>query len=93
MKKFNIDFRNVSDPAMLGKTKRGHDGFGLSGVEVNKKVKESQTESEVIISPGKKVNTNAEVDLQTTSEKAEDDSQITSEKAVMEFNGEIIIDE
>ena len=72
MKKFHVDFRKVSDPAMLGKT---------------------QTENEVIISPEEKVTANAEVDLQMTSEKAEDDLQITSEKAVMEVNGEIIIDE
>ena len=32
MKKFNVDFRTLSDLAMLGKTKRGHDGFGSTGV-------------------------------------------------------------
>ena len=93
MKKFNVDFRKVSDPAMLGKTNRGHDGFGSTGVEVIKKVKKSPTENEVIISPEEKVTANAEVDLQMTSEKAENDLQITSEKAVMEVNGEIIIEE
>ena len=93
MKKFNVDFRTLSDLAMQGKTKRGHDGFGSTGVEVIKKVKKSQTENEVIISPEEKVTANAEVDLQMTSEKAEDDLQITSEKAVMDVNGEIIIDE
>ena len=93
MKKFNVDFRTLSDLAMLGRTKRGHDGFGSTAVEVIKKVKKSQTENEVIISPEEKVTANAEVDLQMTSEKAEDDLQITSEKAVMDVNGEIIIDE
>ena len=48
---------------MLGKTKRGHDGFGSTGVEVIKKVKKNQTENGVIISPEEKVTANAEVDL------------------------------
>ena len=39
MKKFNVNFHKVSDPTLLGKTKRGHDGFGSTGVEVIKKVK------------------------------------------------------
>ena len=30
--KFNVNFHKVSDPALLGKTKRGHDGFGWTGV-------------------------------------------------------------
>ena len=47
MEKFNVEFRKVSDLAMLGKTKRGDDGFGSIGVEVIKKFKESQTENEM----------------------------------------------
>ena len=39
MEKFIVNFHKVSDPALLGKTKRGHDGFGSTGVEVIKKVK------------------------------------------------------
>ena len=34
MEKLNVNFCKVSDPALLGKTKRGHDGVGLTGVEV-----------------------------------------------------------
>ena len=34
MKKINVDFRKVSNIAMLGKNKRGDDGFGSTGVEV-----------------------------------------------------------
>ena len=43
----------MSDPALLGKTKRGYDGFGSTGVEVIKKVKESTSEIEMITSEGK----------------------------------------
>ena len=46
----------------------------------------------MIISPEEKVAANTELDLQVTSEKAEDNLQITSEKAVTDVNGEIIID-
>ena len=93
MEKFNVEFRKVSDLAMLGKTKRGDDGFGSIGVEVIKKFKESQTENEVITLPEEKVTGNTENNLKITSEKAEGDLQITSVKAVMEVNGEVVINE
>ena len=73
MKTFNVDFQNVSDPAMLGKAKRSHDGFGSTGVQVIKKVKQIQAENEMIISPEKEVIANADVNLRTTSEKIEDE--------------------
>ena len=38
MKTFNVNFCKVSDPALLGKTKHSHDGFGSTGVELIKKV-------------------------------------------------------
>ena len=84
MEKFNVNFHKVSDPALLGKTKRGHDGFGSTGVEVIKKVKESESEIEMITSEGKQVTVNAEDNLQLITEKAEDDSQIISEKSSYE---------
>ena len=93
MEKFNVNFHKVSDPALLGKTKRGHDGFGSTGVEVIKKVKESESEIEMITSEGKQVTVNAEDNLQLITEKAEDDLQITSEKAVMKVNNEVIFSE
>ena len=95
MKKFNVYFHEVSDPALLGKTKRGHDGFGSTGVEVIKKVKENESESaiEIITSEGEQVTVDAEDNLQIISEKTEDDLQITSEKAVMKVNNEVIISE
>ena len=43
----------MSDPALLGKTKGGYHGFGSTGVEVIKKVKESTSEIEMITSEGK----------------------------------------
>ena len=84
MEEFNVNFHKVSDPALLGKTKRGHDGFGSTGVEVIKKVKESESEIEMITSEGKQVTVNAEDNLQLITEKAEDDSQIISEKSSYE---------
>ena len=93
MEKFNVNFHKVSDPALLGKTKRGHDGFGSTGVEVSKKVQESESELGMITSEGKQVTVNAEDNLQLITEKAEDDLQITSEKAVMKVNNEVIFSE
>ena len=93
MEKFNVNFHKVSDPALLGKTKRGYDGFGSTGVEVIKKVKESESVIEMITSEGEQVTFNPEDNLQVISEKAKDGLQITSEKAVMEVNNEVIISE
>ena len=89
MEKFNVDFRKVPDSVALVKTKRGHDRFCSTGVEVIKKVK---TDNDVITSP-EKITVNSQDNLQIISEKSEDDLQITSEKAVMEVNGDIIISE
>ena len=93
MEKLNVNFHKVSDPALLGKTKRGHDGFGSTGVEVSKKLQESESELGMITSEGKQVTVNAEDNLQLITEKAEDDLQITSEKAVMKVNNEVIFSE
>ena len=93
MEKFNVNLQKVSDPAFLGKAKRGYDGFGSTGVEVIKKVKESESESviEMITLEGEQLTGDAEDNLQIISEKTEDDLQITSEKAVMKVNNEVII--
>ena len=93
MKKFNVNFHKVSDPALLSQTKRGHAGFGQTGVEVIKKVKESESVIEMITSEGEQVTVNLEDNLQVISKKAKDDLQITSEKAVMEVNNEVVISE
>ena len=91
MKKFNADFGKVSDPTMLGNTKRGNEGFGSTGVQVIKKLKESETEITMVTSEGEKVTVSSEENLEIVS--VEDDLQITSEKAVMEVNNEVIISE
>ena len=70
MVKINVNFHKVSDPALLGKTKRGHDGFGSTGVEVIKKVKESESEIGMITSEGKQVTVMAEDNLQLITEKS-----------------------
>ena len=36
MKKFDAVFEDVSDPALLGRTKRGSGGFGSTGLNNNK---------------------------------------------------------
>ena len=82
MEKFNVNFHKVSDPALLGKTKRGYDGFGSTGVEVIKKVKESESVIEMITSEGEQA-----------ADDAEDNLQIISEKTVMKVNNEVIISE
>ena len=63
------------------------------GVEIIKKVKESESVIEMITSEGEQVTFNPEDNLQVISEKAKDGLQITSEKAVMEVNNEVIISE
>ena len=39
MEKFNLNFHRASDLHLLGRTKRGNDGFGLAGVQVIRKAK------------------------------------------------------
>ena len=77
MEKFSVNFHKVSDPALLGKTKHGHDGFGSTGVEVIKKVKQSERVIEMITSEGDQVTVNPEDNFQIFSEKTKDDLQIT----------------
>ena len=86
MEKFNADFGKVSDTTMLGNTKRGNEGFGSTGAQVIKKLKESETEIKTVTSEGGKVTISSEENLQIVS--VEDDLQITFEKAVMEVNNE-----
>ena len=76
---------------MLVNTKRGHDGFGSTGVHVVKKVKDKEDQIGTITSEGEKVTVSSKENLQITSEKVEDDLEITSEKALMEVNNEVII--
>ena len=59
----------MSDLALLGKSKRGYDGFGSTGVEVIKNVKESESEIviEMITSEVEQATDDAEDNLQIIS--------------------------
>ena len=92
MEKFNANFHRVSDPQLLGKTKRGNDGFGSTGVQVIKKAK-TEDEIELTTSESKQVAVNSEEDLQMVLEKSEKNLQITSEEAVMTANNEVVVHE
>ena len=72
---------------MLGKTKRGNDGFGLTGVTVIKKFKEDDDNDE-----------NDENDDKTTSENQQvivnsGDNQVTSEETIMTVNNKVVVHE
>ena len=72
---------------MLGKTKRGNDGFGLTGVTVIKKFKEDDDNDE-----------NDENDDKTTSENQQvivnsEDNQVTSEETIMTVNNKVVLHE
>ena len=72
---------------MLGKTKRGNDGFGLTGVTVIKKFKEDDDNDE-----------NDENDDKTTSENQQvivnsEDNQVTSKETIMTVNNKVVVHE
>ena len=92
MEKCNAKFHRVSDQHLLGKTKRGNDGFGSTDVQVIKKAKQDD-EIQLITLEGKQVTVNSEEDLQMVPEKSEKDLQITSEKAVMTVKNEVVVHE
>ena len=79
MEKFNEHFVQVFDKDLLGKTKRGNDGLGSTGVSVIKKSKNDSdklktSESEQITAQ------NSCKMLQVVCEKSNDDLQISSEE-------------
>ena len=94
MKKYNVEFENVSDMGLLGNTKRGTDGFISTGCvgAVTKVIKLDESDSEnngshsdneMLILPAKK-----KVIAQA------DWLQITAERVRMQTDdGKIIIDE
>ena len=82
----------MSDQHLLGKTKRGNDGFGSTGVQVIKKANQ-EDEIQLTTSEGKQVTVNLEEDLQMVPEKSEEDLQIASEKAVMAVGNEVVVHE
>ena len=80
MEKFNANFRRVSDPQLLGKTKRGNDSFGSTGVQVIKKAKK-EDEIQLTTSQSEEVTVNSEEYLQMVPEKSEENLQIHFEEA------------
>ena len=93
MQKFNANFHKVSNVHLFGRNKRGNDGFGLTGVQVTKKVKK-EDEIQLTVSESEFLNAvNSEEDLQTVPEKSEENLQITSEEAVMTVNNEVVVHE
>ena len=93
MEKFNANFHRVYNAHLLGRTKRGNDGFGSTGVQVIKKTKKEDgihlttSESEFVNAD------NSEEGLQTVPEKSEENLQIISEEAVMTVKNEVVAHE
>ena len=77
---------------MLGKTKRGNDGFGSTGVQVLRKAKK-EDKIQLTTSESEQVTVNSEDYLQMVLEKSEENFQITSEEAVMTVNNEVVAHE
>ena len=93
METFDANFRKVSNVDLLGRTKRGNYGFGSTGVQVIKNVKE-EDEIQLTTSESEFVNAiNSEEDLQTVPEKSQENFQITSEEAVMTVDNEVVVHE
>ena len=93
MEKFNANFHRVYNAHLLGRTKRGNDGFGSTGVQVIKKTKKEDgihlttSESEFVNADS------SEEGLQTVPEKSEENLQIISEEAVMTVKNEVVAHE
>ena len=49
MKKYNVIFEKVLDPALLGRTKRGSDGFGSTGSISNKMLADAAANDQGIV--------------------------------------------
>ena len=93
MEKFNANFVQVSDKGLLGKTKRGNDGFGLMGFSLIKKLK---NDSEIESTTSESEQTTAQNSykmLQLVCQKSNDDLQISSEEAIMAVNNEAVVHE
>ena len=87
MEKFNANF---GCKGLLGKTKRGNDGFGSMGFSVIKKLK---NDSEIESTTSESEQTTAQNSykmLQLVCEKSNDDLQISSEEATMAVNNEVL---
>ena len=93
MEKFNANFHRVSDQELLGKTKRGSDGFGSTGVHVIQKAKK---EGKIELTTSESEQATAQNSckmLEIVCEKSKDDLQISSEEAIMTVNKEVVVHE
>ena len=102
MEKFNANFHRVSEKHLLGKTKRGNDGFGSTGVTVIQKVKKDNDDDDdndddkaiqLTTSKNHQVIVNSEEDVQIIPEKLKNESQITSDEATMTVDNEAVVHE
>ena len=94
MEKFNANFHKVTDKHFLDQTKRGNDGFGLTGVTVIKKAKkDDDDEIELTTLENDQVIVTSEENLQIIPEKSENEAQITSEEAIMTVNEDVVVHE
>ena len=82
MEKFNANFHRVSDQHLLGKTKRGSDGFGLTGVTVIKKFQKHDDNEE---NDDKKTLENQQVIFNS------ENNQVTSEEAIITANNVVVV--
>ena len=94
MERFITNFDRVTDQHLLGKTKRGNDGFGSKSVTVIKKVKKDDDNGiQLTASKKNEVIVNSEDNLQIISDKSENELQITSEEAIMAVNNDVVVHE
>ena len=93
MEKFNANFNKMYNVHLLGRTKRGNDGFGSRGVPVIKKAKK-EDKIELTTLESEFINAvNSEENLQMVTEKSEENLQITSEEAIMTVSNEVVVHE
>ena len=91
----------MTDQQLLGKTKRGNNGFGSTGVTVIEKVKKDDDDDDddddngiqLTTSENNQVKVNSEDNLQIIPEKSENELQITSEEAIMTVDNEVVVHE
>ena len=83
----------MSDQELLGKTKRGSDGFASTGVHVIQKAKK-EDKIELTTSESEQATAqNSCKMLEIVCEKSKDDLQISSEEAIMTVNKEVVVHE
>ena len=92
MENINVNFVQIFYKGLLGKTKRGNDGFGSTGVNVIKKPKNDSDESTTSESEQTIAQNSCKM-LQVVCEKSNNDLQISSEEAIMAVNNKVVVHE